>query len=192
MQRQCRKSEGTKCTSAITASSSTQPGIPSTLQCSARLQRCRTPLHALALPQRHTAPACRRRQQTQPLTQCSFAAHATAAANAAVHSGTAAVQSAAAQLVQAPSGRDTAAMLFATAGAVAWVKLFDYFARHDLIERVRPAVIPCTAVMCSMHAAAINTVHPWELSADTSTALLVCGHSTTRLCATCGICMRRD
>jgi hypothetical protein len=142
MQRQCRKSEGTKGTSAITASSSKQPGVPFPLQCSARLQRCGTPLHALALPQRHAAPACRRRQQTQPLTQCSFAAHTTAAASAAVHSGTAAVQSAAGQLVsavQVPSGRDAAAMLFATAGAVAWVKLFDYFARHDLIERVRTA-----------------------------------------------------
>ncbi len=48
--------------------------------------------------------------------------------------------SAAAQLIQAvqvPPGRDVAAMLFAAAGAVAWVKMFDYFARHEILEQVR-------------------------------------------------------
>jgi hypothetical protein len=170
MQRQCRKSECVKGTSAVTASSSTQLGIPSASQCSARLQRCRTPLHALALPQRHTASACRRRQpKTQPLTQCSFAAHTTAAASAAVHSGTAAVQSAAAQLVsavQVPSGRDAAAMLFATAGAVAWVKLFDYFARHELIERVRTPVDD--AQLSCVRAHEVTWQHSWPADIPSS------------------------
>lgn len=40
-------------------------------------------------------------------------------------------------------------MLFATAGAVAWVKLFDYFARHELIERVKGPT--CSDIMHSCH-----------------------------------------
>ena len=39
--------------------------------------------------------------------------------------------------VQVPPGRDIAAMLFTAAGAVAWVKLFDFFARHEMLEQVR-------------------------------------------------------
>lgn len=94
----------------------------------------------LHLLRQRPAQSCRRQHTGQSSTQCSAAAHSAAAAAAAVHSANAATQSAAAHLfsaVQVPPGRDVAAMLFAAAGAVAWVKLFDYFARHDLLEQVR-------------------------------------------------------
>jgi hypothetical protein len=130
------------------AHSGTQP-VP---KCSTPLRRHATSLNGLGLPQRRMALSCRRRHEGHSTTQCSFAAHSAGAVTAAVHSGTAAVQSAAAQLVtavQRPQGRDVAAMLFATAGAVAWVKLFDMFARHDILEQVRHADRPYLSGVCT-------------------------------------------
>lgn len=121
-----------------------QHGQPTVSRGSAEMQHRQLPLgrrscSGLQLHSFSVAHPCKRKRPGQPAPQCNAAAHSAAAAAAAVHSATAAVQSATAQLVSAvrvPPGRDTAAMLFAAAGAVAWVKLFDYFARHEMIEQV--------------------------------------------------------
>lgn len=69
----------------------------------------------------------RRRGQSQPTTRCSAAAQVISA-------------------LHVPPARDIAAMLVSAVGAVFWVKLFDYFARHDMIEQVSS----CVNLSCSL------------------------------------------
>jgi hypothetical protein len=66
-------------------------------------------------------------------------------------------------------------MLFAAAGAVAWVKLFDYFARHDVIERVRS---------CS-HAMHMQSIHMRLRVSEGAPALSQCTRAILHDVALC-------
>jgi len=70
--------------------------------------------------QHSTSLPCQRRRPAPATTRCSAAAQVSQVISS----------------LQVPPVRDMAAMLVSAVGAVVWVKLFDYFARHDMIEQV--------------------------------------------------------